>query len=86
MAMAAGGKTDWLWGKLGAMILVFYGVIPTYQTPHFGRVYAAYGGVFIVVSLLWAWGIDGMRPDRYDVIGGIICLAGMGVIMYTPRG
>jgi len=90
-----GGYLVWQWlregkpigyGVLGAMILVFYGVIPTYQTPHFGRVYAAYGGVFIVVSLLWAWGIDGMRPDRYDIIGGIICLAGMGVIMYTPRG
>ena len=71
---------------IGALILVLYGVIPTYQTPGFGRVYAAYGGIFIVFSLLWGWGFDGAKPDRYDVIGGVICLAGVVVIMYTPRG
>ena len=71
---------------IGALILVLYGVIPTYQTPGFGRVYAAYGGIFIVFSLLWGWGFDGAKPDRYDVIGGVTCLAGMVVIMYTPRG
>jgi small multidrug resistance family-3 protein len=48
-------------------------------------VYAAYGGMFVVLSLLWGWGMDGTRPDRFDAIGAIICLAGMAVIMYWPR-
>ena len=89
-----GGYLVWQWlrvkpigyGMIGALILVLYGVIPTYQTPGFGRVYAAYGGIFIVLSLLWGWGFDGAKPDRYDVIGGVICLADVGVIMYTLRG
>ncbi len=51
------------------MILVLYGVIPTFQPAHFGRVYAAYGGVFIVLSLWWGWGLDGTRPDRLDLVG-----------------
>jgi small multidrug resistance family-3 protein len=62
-----------------------YGVIPTFQSAHFGRVYAAYGGMFIVLSLLWGWSFDGTRPDRFDAIGAIIYLAGMTVIMYAPR-
>lgn len=89
-----GGYLVWLWlreGKpvgyaiLGAVILVLYGIIPTFQPAHFGRVYAAYGGMFIVLSLLWGWGMDGTPPDRFDVIGAIICFAGMAVIMYAPR-
>ena len=48
-------------------MLVLYGIIPTFQPAHFGRVYAAYGGVFIVLSLLWGWMFDGNRPDRLDV-------------------
>jgi small multidrug resistance family-3 protein len=67
------------------MILVLYGVIPTYQFAHFGRVYAAYGGVFVVLSLAWGWAIDGITPDRYDWIGGVICLLGVAVMMYAPR-
>ena len=51
-----------------------------------GRVYAAYGGMFIVLSLLWGWAMDGMRPDRFDIMGGALCLVGMAVIMYAPRG
>jgi small multidrug resistance family-3 protein len=51
----------------------------------FGRVLAAYGGVFVAGSLLWAWVADGYRPDRFDVIGAVICLLGMAVIMYAPR-
>ena len=90
-----GGYLVWLWlreGKpvgyaiLGAMILIIYGIIPTFQLAHFGRVYAAYGGMFIVLSLLWGWGMDGTRPDRFDAVGAVICLAGMAVIMYWPRG
>ena len=89
-----GGYLVWVWlreGKslwfavLGAVVLVLYGIIPTLQPAHFGRVYAAYGGVFIVLSLLWGWKIDGVSPDTYDVIGGVIALLGVLIIMYWPR-
>jgi small multidrug resistance family-3 protein len=75
----------WMYAAIGAVILILYGIIPTLQPAHFGRVYAAYGGMFIVLSLLWGWGIDGVRPDRYDAMGAILCLAGMIIIMYAPR-
>ncbi len=75
----------WLYAVLGALVLSLYGIIPTLQPAHFSRVYAAYGGMFIVLSLLWGWGIDGVRPDRYDAMGAVLCLAGMVVIMYAPR-
>ena len=61
------------WGFVGALILMLYGVIPTLQPSHFGRVYAVYGGFFIVLSLLWGWKFDGNRPDRFDVIGAATC-------------
>ena len=70
---------------LGTGVLALYGMIPTFQQAHFGRVYAAYGGVFIVLSLVWGWQIEGVSPDTYDVIGGLITLLGMCVIMYWPR-
>ena len=70
---------------LGAVILVLYGIVPTFQAAHFGRVYPAYGGVFVVLSLRWGWGVDGIRPDRLDVFGGLLCLTGVGVMMYAPR-
>jgi small multidrug resistance family-3 protein len=75
----------WLVGTLGAIVLLLYGIVPTYQPAHFGRVYAAYGGVFVVLSILWGWGIDRIAPDRYDLLGGALCLAGVSVIMYWPR-
>jgi len=75
----------WIVGLVGAMVLVFYGVVPTYQPGHFGRVYAAYGGLFVVLSMLWGWGIDRVGPDRFDLLGAALCLAGVGVIMYSPR-
>jgi small multidrug resistance family-3 protein len=75
----------WMYALVGAVVLVCYGVIPTLQSAHFGRVYAAYGGMFIVLSLLWGWGLDGTRPDRYDIIGATFCLVGMLIIMYVPR-
>lgn len=89
-----GGYLIWLWlreGKgpelavLGAIILVLYGIIPTLQPANFGRVYAAYGGVFIVMSLLWAWQIDKVTPDRFDIIGASLALIGVFIIMYWPR-
>ena len=90
----AGGYLIWIWLKedkgiiyalLGALALILYGIIPTLQPAHFGRVYAAYGGVFIVLSLLWGWKIDGILPDVFDMIGGGIALIGVGIIMYAPR-
>lgn len=71
---------------LGIVALGLYGVVATLQPSNeFGRVLAAYGGVFIVGSIAWGMAFDGFRPDRYDLIGATICLAGIGVIMYAPR-
>ncbi|MDK2741778.1 MAG: YnfA family protein [Nitrospira sp. BO4] len=75
----------WRYAVAGAAILILYGVIPTFQTAHFVRVHAAYGGMFIVLSLLWGWSFDGAKPDRFDVMRATICPAGMGMIMYAPR-
>ena len=72
-------------GRWGGLLLFLYGVLPTLQPAHFGRVYAAYGGVFVVLSLLWGWWVDGHRPDAPDVIGASICMVGVGIIMYWPR-
>ena len=89
-----GGYLVWRWwrdgapfvvGVLGAAILVLYGFVPTYQPAHFGRVYAAYGGVFVVLSVLWGWAIDRIAPDRFDLLGATLCLVGVAVIMYWPR-
>ena len=95
LAEIGGGWLVWQWlresrpwpvGLLGALVLVGYGVLPTLQaSPHFGRVYAAYGGAFIVLSLLWGWLFDGFKPDRWDIIGAGICLAGMLTIFFGPR-
>ena len=71
----------------GVIALGAYGFVATFQPdPHFGRVLAAYGGVFVAGSLAWGMLVDGFRPDRYDLIGAAICLAGVAVIMYAPRG
>lgn len=78
------GKSIWL-GALGILLLVIYGVIPTLQPSNFGRVYAAYGGIFIVLSLLWGWQVDKVVPDKFDMLGGWIALMGVLVIMYAPR-
>ena len=73
-----------LFALAGALALAGYGAIAALQPDaHFGRVLAAYGGVFIVGSLLWGMAFDGFHPDRYDVVGALICLAGVGVIMYA---
>jgi small multidrug resistance family-3 protein len=77
---------SWQYGLTGAAILVLYGVIPTLQPANFGRVYAAYGGVFVALSILWGWQVDGVEPDRFDLLGGAIALLGVTVIMYWPRG
>lgn len=80
------GKPLWM-GILGGLILVFYGILPTLQPAvlDFGRVYAAYGGLFIVLSLLWGWVVDGKTPDTPSVVGAVIALIGALVIVYWPR-
>lgn len=76
-----------LMGALGGVVLFFYGVILTLQLePAFGRVYAAYGGVFVVLPILWSWYLDGWRPDRYDSLGASIALIGVFVIMWGRTG
>ncbi|EGT3601804.1 YnfA family protein [Clostridium perfringens] len=92
-----GGYFIWLWlregksliyGIIGALALILYGIIPTLQpeNSNFGRVYATYGGIFIVLSLLWGWKVDNIIPDKFDLIGGFIALIGVLIIMYAPRG
>jgi len=77
----------WLWMGVGVIALGVYGFVATLQPDaHFGRILAAYGGIFVAGSLLWGMALDGFRPDRWDVIGALICLIGVGVIMYVPRG
>ena len=73
------------WGLLGAAVLILYGIVPTFQTAHFGRVYAAYGGFFIILSLLWGWVLDSNAPDFFDLTGAGISLLGVSIIMYWPR-
>ena len=76
-----------LWVLLGVVSLGAYGFVATLQpSAEFGRVLAAYGGVFVAGSLLWGMALDGYRPDRFDVLGAAICLVGVAVLMYAPRG
>lgn len=95
LAEIGGGYLIWQWlredrsawlGLFGGVALVLYGIIATWQAyPSFGRVYAAYGGVFIVLSVLWGWGIDKKTPDIYDWIGACICIIGVSVMLLAPR-
>jgi len=72
---------------LGVLSLGLYGVIAALQPEaSFGRVLAAYGGVFIIGSLVWAMLFDGFKPDRFDLGGAFVCLIGVSLIMYAPRG
>lgn len=89
-----GGYLVWLWlreslswilGVLGGFVLFVYGIIPTFQPHHFHRIYSAYGGIFIVMALLWGWIVQGLRPDTFDILGAIISLIGVMIIFYMPR-
>ncbi len=89
-----GGFLVWLWlregraawyGAAGAVILVLYGIVATWQPSSFARVYAAYGGIFIVMSLAWGYYLDNFRPDRYDIIGAAVIILGVLIIYYAPR-
>ena len=76
----------WLWAGAGVIALGTYGFVAAFQPdPHFGRVLAAYGGVFIAGSLAWGMIADGFRPDRWDIAGAVVSLVGVGLIMYGPR-
>jgi drug/metabolite transporter superfamily protein YnfA len=85
--LAGGARAPWhrldrRWHRRAAA----YGFVATFQDdPHFGRVLAAYGGIFVAGSLAWGMAVDGFRPGRYDVTGALICLVGVAVIMYAPR-
>ena len=74
------------WVGCGIAALAAYGFVATWQPDaHFGRILAAYGGVFVAGSLAWGMALDGFRPDRWDVAGAAVCLIGVAVIMYAPR-
>ena len=74
------------WIAAGVIALGAYGFVATFQPDaHFGRILAAYGGVFVAGSLAWGMAVDGFRPDRWDLAGAAICLVGVAVIMYAPR-
>jgi small multidrug resistance family-3 protein len=89
-----GGYLVWLWlregkslglGTIGLILLGLYGVVATLQPLNFGRAYAAYGGVFIVLSVLWGWWVDQLVPDRFDVLGSCVALLGVLIMLYAPR-
>ncbi|MCQ9136139.1 MULTISPECIES: YnfA family protein [Streptomyces] len=76
----------WAWIGAGVVALGLYGAVATLQSDDdFGRILAAYGGIFVAGSIAWGMVADGYRPDRWDVVGALVCLAGMAVIMYAPR-
>lgn len=79
------GKTGW-WLAPGVVSLVlFAGLLTQLDTAAAGRAYAAYGGVYIVASLLWLLVVEDVRPDRWDILGALICLMGAAVILFGPR-
>ena len=94
LAEIGGGYLIWLWlrekkifalGLLGGIILFVYGIIPTLQPAEFGRVYAAYGGIFVMSSIIWGRIVDKRKPDRYEIIGSFVAVLGAAIIFYAPR-
>ena len=94
LAEIGGGYFVWMWirqkkkitfGIVGGIILFTYGIIPTLQPSNFGRIYAAYGGFFIISSILWGILIDKKRPDKFEIIGSMIAVLGAAIIFYAPR-
>lgn len=79
-----GGRT-WFFGLAGMLLLIGFGLIMTLVPANFGRAYAAYGGIFVIMSLLWGWGIDTHPPDLYDIAGTMMILLGVGMMLYWPR-
>jgi len=89
-----GGYLIWQWirekkgifiGLAGGIILFLYGIIPTLQPSHFGRTYAAYGGIFIISSIVWGMIVDKRKPDKFEIMGSPVAICGAVIIFYTPR-
>ena len=91
-----GGYLVWKWLRidhkdkdirswLEHLILFSYGIIMTFQPADFGKVYATYGGIFVVSSIIWGYWVDKKRPDRFEIIGSVVVLAGIAVMFYFPR-
>lgn len=76
---------SWIFGVLGGFVLFLYGIVPTFQLSHFHRIYAAYGGVFVISSIIWGRIVDRKKPDRYEIIGSLMAVAGAAIIFYAPR-
>lgn len=95
-AEIAGCFAFWAWLRLErsplwlipgmAALALFAWLLTRVETDAAGRAYAAYGGVYIAASLAWLWAVEGARPDRWDVLGGAVCLAGAAIILWAPRG
>jgi small multidrug resistance family-3 protein len=89
-----GGYLVWLWlredmswvlGAIGGFVLFLYSIVPTLQPSYFHRIYAAYGGVFIVMALVWGLLFERVIPDFYDILGAVIAIIGVVIIFYVPR-
>lgn len=89
-----GGYLVWLWlrsdmswilGVIGGFILFLYGIIPTFQPTYFHRIYATYGGIFIVMALLWGFIFEKEVPDIFDIVGAVVAIVGIIIIFYAPR-
>ena len=89
----SGGYLVWMWlrkhkskifGLSGSFVLFSYGIIMTFQPTTFGKVYATYGGIFIISSLMWGYWIDRKKPDRFEILGSLVVLIGVAVIFYFP--
>lgn len=95
LAEIAGCFAFWAWLRLGksalwlgpgvAALILFAYLLTLIDSDAAGRAYAAYGGVYICASLFWLWAMEGMRPDRWDVVGALVCLAGSCIILFSPR-
>ncbi|WP_371136835.1 YnfA family protein [Falsiroseomonas sp.] len=80
------GRSAW-WLLPGLLCLAFFAwALTRIEADFAGRAFAAYGGVYIAASLGWMWAVEGARPDRFDLLGMLLCLAGAGVILLAPRG
>lgn len=96
LAEIAGCFAFWAWLRLGksiwwlapgmAALAIFALLLTRIDSDFAGRAYAAYGGIYICASLLWMWAMEGARPDKWDLAGAFICLAGAGIILMAPRG
>lgn len=94
IAEIGGGYLVWKWlrerkgivfGLYGGIVLFLYGIIPTLQPSNFGRVYAAYGGIFIISAVIWGLFVDKKKPDRFEIIGSVTAVTGAVIIFYVPR-